>query len=76
MGLASPTLKEICRKPRLADAPSSLSVLKGFHRKDPGRYIPIIFLLQSWGSLFGFCIEVPFCVIPRTLLYTLVGMLE
>ena len=21
--------------------------------KDPGRYIPIIFLLYSWGSLFG-----------------------
>ena len=22
--------------------------------KDPGRYIPIIFALYSWGSLFGF----------------------
>ena len=21
--------------------------------KDPGRYIPIMFLLYSWGSLFG-----------------------
>ena len=21
--------------------------------KDPGRYIPVIFLLYSWGSLFG-----------------------
>ena len=21
--------------------------------KDPGRYVPIIFLLFSWGSLFG-----------------------
>ena len=21
--------------------------------KDPGRYMPLIFLLYSWGSLFG-----------------------
>ena len=27
--------------------------------KDPGRYIPIIFLLYSWGSLFGVPIRVP-----------------
>ena len=27
--------------------------------KDPGRYIPIIFLLYSWGSLFGVPIKVP-----------------
>ena len=27
--------------------------------KDPGRYIPIIFLLYSWGSLFGVPILVP-----------------
>ena len=27
--------------------------------KDPGRYIPTIFLLCSWGSLFGVPIEVP-----------------
>ena len=26
---------------------------------DPGRYIPIIFLLYSWGSLFGVPIRVP-----------------
>ena len=27
--------------------------------KDPGRYIPIIFLLYSWGSLLGVPIRVP-----------------
>ena len=27
--------------------------------KDPGKYIPIIFLLYSWGSLFGVPIRVP-----------------
>ena len=27
--------------------------------KDPGRYIPIIFLLYSWGSLFGVPSRVP-----------------
>ena len=27
--------------------------------KDPGRYIPIIFLLHSWGSLFGVPSKVP-----------------
>ena len=27
--------------------------------KDPGRYIPIIFLLNSWGSLFGVPSKVP-----------------
>ena len=27
--------------------------------KDPGRYIPIIFLLYSWGSLFEVPINVP-----------------
>ena len=27
--------------------------------KDPGRYIPIIFLLYSWRSLFGVPIRVP-----------------
>ena len=27
--------------------------------KDPGRYIPIIFLLYFWGSLFGVPINVP-----------------
>ena len=27
--------------------------------KDPGRYIPIIFLLYSWGSLFGVSNKVP-----------------
>ena len=27
--------------------------------KDPGRYIPIIFLLYSWGSLFGVPSQVP-----------------
>ena len=27
--------------------------------KDPGRYIPIIFLLYSWGSLFGIPSRVP-----------------
>ena len=28
--------------------------------KDPGRYIPIIFLLYSWGSWFGVPSKVPF----------------
>ena len=28
-------------------------------QKDPGRSIPIIFLLYSWGSLFGVPIKVP-----------------
>ena len=27
--------------------------------KDPGRYIPIICLLDSWGSLFGVPSKVP-----------------
>ena len=27
--------------------------------QDPGRYIPIIFLLYSWGSLFGVLIKAP-----------------
>ena len=27
--------------------------------KDPGGYIPIIFLLYSWGSLFGVPSKVP-----------------
>ena len=27
--------------------------------KGPGRYIPITFLLYSWGSLFGIPIKVP-----------------
>ena len=28
--------------------------------KDPSRYIPSIFLLHSWGFLFGVPIKVPF----------------
>ena len=27
--------------------------------KDPGRYLPIMFLLYCWGSLFGVPIKVP-----------------
>ena len=27
--------------------------------KDPGRYIPILYLLYSWGSLFGVPSRVP-----------------
>ena len=27
--------------------------------KDPGRYVPIIYLLYSWGSLFGVPSRVP-----------------
>ena len=27
--------------------------------EDPGRYIPIIYLLYSWGSLFGVPSKVP-----------------
>ena len=30
--------------------------------KDPGRYIPIIYLLYSWGSLFGVPSRVPLCM--------------
>ena len=30
--------------------------------KDPGRYIPIIYLLYSWGSLFGVSSRVPLYV--------------
>ena len=47
------------------------SILKGLYwepqehnrntmeHKDPGMYIPIIFLLFSWGSLFGVAKKVP-----------------
>ena len=28
--------------------------------KDPGRYVPIIYLLYSWGSRFGVPSRVPF----------------
>ena len=31
--------------------------------KDPGRYIPIIYLLYSWGSLFGVPSRVPLMAI-------------
>ena len=27
--------------------------------KDPGKYIPVIFLIYSWGSLFGVSSKVP-----------------
>ena len=30
--------------------------------KDPGRYIPIIYLLYSWGSLFGVPSRVPLII--------------
>ena len=33
--------------------------------KDPGKYIPIIFLLYSWGSLFGVPSRVPFSLWQR-----------
>ena len=32
--------------------------------KDPGRYIPIIYLLYSWGSRFGVPSRVPLFKIP------------
>ena len=36
--------------------------------KDPGRYIPVMFLLYSWGSLFGIPSKVPLLYIhSRTL---------
>ena len=50
--------------------------------KDPGRYIPIIYLLYSWGSRFGVPSRVPlskasqrllFCGAPWGL-YSLIGM--
>ena len=37
--------------------------------KDPGRYIPIIYLLYSWGSRFGVPSRVP-------LLYMLLGLAD
>ena len=33
--------------------------------KDLGRYIPIIFLLSSWGSLFGVPNKVPVFSAPK-----------
>ena len=36
--------------------------------KDLGRYIPIIFLLYSWGSLFGVPSKVPLEVISEPFL--------
>ena len=32
--------------------------------KDPGRYIPIIYLLYSWGALFGVPSRVPLIIVP------------
>ena len=34
--------------------------------KDPGRYIPIIYLLYSWGSLFGVPSRVPLLRLTST----------
>ena len=34
--------------------------------KDPGRYIPIIYLLYSWGSLFGVPSRVPLVIVVFT----------
>ena len=36
--------------------------LVGTPNKDPGRYIPMIYLLYSWGSLFGVPSRVPLYV--------------
>ena len=33
--------------------------------KDPGRYIPIIYLLYSWGSQFGVPSRVPLLFVNR-----------
>ena len=38
--------------------------------KDPGRYIPIIYLLYSWGSLFGVPSRVPLKISGRACLGT------
>ena len=35
--------------------------------EDPGRYIPIIFLLFSWGALFGVPSKVPISQQTRAL---------
>ena len=37
--------------------------------RDPGRYIPIIFLLYSWGSLFGVPSGVPLSKIVTKVLH-------
>ena len=34
--------------------------------EDPGRYIPIIYLLYSWGSLFGVPSRVPLITVGLT----------
>ena len=39
--------------------------------KDPGRYIPIIYLLDSWGSRFGDPSKVPLALKSRPFLLTL-----
>ena len=38
--------------------------------KDPGRYIPIIYLLYSWGSLFGVPSRVPLMSVSSSALPT------
>ena len=35
--------------------------------KDPGRYIPIIYLLYSWGSRFGVPSRVPLLLLALSL---------
>ena len=42
--------------------------------KDPGRYVPIIYLLYSWGSLFGVPSSVPLNNIPSQKAHETVGV--
>ena len=46
--------------------------------KDPGRYIPIIYLLYSWGSPFGVPSRVPLYSKPLTLRiwHVMVGLID
>ena len=37
--------------------------------KEPGRYIPIVYLLYSWGSRFGVPSKVPLYWVPSYRLY-------
>ena len=62
--MARLNLEVLCHQTRLLqDLDSKRSLMENGRTiivyKDPGRYIPIMFLLYSWGSLFGVHIKVP-----------------
>ena len=42
--------------------------------KDPGRYIPIIYLLYSWGSRFGVPSKVPLAMGHKRDLVSMMGL--